>query len=65
MLAEIPVSPDSLFHGQLINVIVEQAKRARDWEKFCKAVEHCALKKVLTMASGAVTSRPSFYTSRG
>ena len=30
LLTEIPVSPDSLFGGQLTNVIVEQAKRARD-----------------------------------
>ena len=30
LLAEIPVSPDSLFGSQLINVIVELAKWARD-----------------------------------
>ena len=29
-------------------MMVEQAKMAMDWEKFCKAAEHCGLKKVLT-----------------
>ena len=46
LFAEIPVSPDSLFAGQLTNVIVEQAKWARHCEKFYKEAEHCDLKTV-------------------
>ena len=41
LLMEIPVSSNSLFGGQLMNVIVGQAPRARDWDMFCKAVENC------------------------
>ena len=51
MLVEIPVSHDSLFGSQLTNVIVEQAKRAKGWDKVVKAAENCGLKKVLTMVS--------------
>ena len=51
LLAEILVSPDSLFGGHLPNVIGEKAKQGRDWEIFCKAAEYYGLKKVLTIAS--------------
>ena len=36
LLTEIPVSHESIFGGQLTYVIVEQVKRARDWDKFVK-----------------------------
>ena len=49
LLAEIPMSHESLFGGRLTSVIVEQAKRARNWDKFVKVAERCGLKNVLTM----------------
>ena len=65
LFTTILVLPDSLFGSQLTNIIVGQPKRARDWEKLCKESEHCSLKKVLTMANGAVTGRSSFHAARG
>ena len=50
LLTEILVSHESLFGGQLTSVIVEQARRARDGDKFIKAAEHCGLQKVFTIA---------------
>ena len=52
LITEIPVTAEALFSGQLTNVIVEQAKRAKDWGKFCKAAENSGL-KIITVFSNS------------
>ena len=47
LITEIPVTADSLFGSQLTSVIVDEAKRVKNWTKFCKAAEHCGLQKIL------------------
>ena len=66
LIAEILVMADALFGGQLINVIVEEVKRAKDWDKFCKAGEHAGLKKIIYVSSRS-EGRSSFRApkSRG
>ena len=51
LIAEILMTEDALFGGQLTNMIVEEAKRAKDWDKFCKAADHAGLKKITFIAS--------------
>ena len=60
LLTEIPVTADALFGGGLPNVIVQEAKRAKDWDKF-KAAGHAGLKKITAISSraeGQSSSRP-------
>ena len=51
LIAVILVMADALFGGQLTNLIVEDAKRAKDWDKFCKAGAHTGLKKIISISS--------------
>ena len=63
LLTEILVSHESLFHSQLMSVIVEQAKRASDWNKFDKVAKHCGLKKVLTVVGQVAKGHSSSFHS--
>ena len=51
LIAEIPVTADALFGDRLTNVIVEEATRAKNWDKFTKASGHAGLKKITSVAS--------------
>ena len=63
LITEIPVTVDAQFGGRLTNVIVEEGKHAKDWDKFCKAAEHAGLKKIMTVISH-LESRSSFRPSK-
>ena len=61
LLTEIPVTADALFGCGLTNVIVQQAKQAKDWGKFFKPAEIASLKKITAVSSrteGKSCSRP-------
>ena len=53
LLTEIPVTADALFWGSLTNVIVQEAKRAKNWDKFTKAAGHAGLQKITAISSQA------------
>ena len=60
LLTKIPVTADALFGDGLTNVILQEAKRAKDWDKFTKAAGHAGLKKITAVSSraeGQFTSR--------
>ena len=58
---------ESIFVDQLTSVIVEQAKGARDWDKFINVAKRCGLKKVLTVAGQVAKghSSSSFHSLKG
>ena len=51
LLTEIPVTADALFGGGLTNVIIQVAKRAKDWDRFVKAAGHAGLGKITAVSS--------------
>ena len=56
LITEIPVAADALFGGGL-TVIVQEAKRAKDWDKFTKAAGHAGLKKITAISSWTIVVR--------